>query len=82
MRKAWICCDGGIHANNAACTMENVTFIVLSRFVYVGPWLTLWLVVTALCGSKAAITVLLIFVALSFVPPGDVSPPCLTLHIP
>ena len=54
---------------------------MLSRFVYVGPWLTLWLVVTALCGSKAAITVLLIFVALSFVPPGDVSPPCLTLHV-
>ena len=70
-----------MHADNAAFVAGNQGTSVLSRFVYVGPWLTLWLVVTALCGSKAAITVLLIFVALSFVPPGDVSPPCLTLHI-
>ena len=76
-----MCSDGDMNAGSAAYTIL-FTVVVLSRFVYVGPWLTLWLVVTALCGSKAAITVLLIFVALSFVPPGDVSAPCLTLHIP
>ncbi len=43
------------------------------RFVYVGPWLTLWIVVTALLGSKASITTLIIMIALSFVPPGNVS---------
>ncbi|CAK0786261.1 hypothetical protein CVIRNUC_009474 [Coccomyxa viridis] len=66
-----------ISAEDRECTLlENViaitTLLSWFGFVYVGPWLTLWLVVTALCGSKAAITVLLIFVALSFVPPGDV----------
>ena len=81
MRKASISSDDDTHADDAAYTMGDITVIVLSRFVYVGPWLTLWLVVTALCGSKAAITVLLIFVALSFVPPGDVSPACVALRV-
>ena len=60
-------------AVRAAQTFKCLMSFCPHRFVYVGPWLTLWVIITALLGSKAAITTLIITIALSFVPPGNVS---------